>query len=165
MVKAGTGSYSRASLKGAWNVWKINFLYHKFGSELTCHGPEKSAGCHSRQRQVGIALLLVVKPIWPIAGRMCYIHLTTLFCVLTFSGAIERCSYIKYHYSSATIPKNLTYNITKTIRQDEWHALRKCCCLSSPFSPCAGRRCSLINESRGFEWPAQSPHLTNCLSL
>ncbi|KAJ7410533.1 hypothetical protein WISP_107769 [Willisornis vidua] len=39
-------------------------------------------------------------------------------------GAIERCSYIKYHYSSATIPKNLTYNITKTIRQDEWHALR-----------------------------------------
>ncbi|XP_033370664.1 uncharacterized protein LOC107204196 isoform X2 [Parus major] len=41
-------------------------------------------------------------------------------------GAIERCSYIKYHYSSATIPKNLTYNITKTIRQDEWHALLKC---------------------------------------
>ncbi|XP_063785038.1 transmembrane protein 178B isoform X2 [Pseudophryne corroboree] len=38
-------------------------------------------------------------------------------------GEIERCSFIKYHYSSATIPKNLTYNITKTIRQDEWHAL------------------------------------------
>uniref|UniRef100_A0A8B9H5R8 Transmembrane protein 178B n=1 Tax=Astyanax mexicanus TaxID=7994 RepID=A0A8B9H5R8_ASTMX len=31
-------------------------------------------------------------------------------------GAIARCSYIKYHYSSATIPKNLSYNITKTIR-------------------------------------------------
>ncbi|XP_071407252.1 transmembrane protein 178B isoform X1 [Pithys albifrons albifrons] len=43
---------------------------------------------------------------------------------LIAKGAIERCSYIKYHYSSATIPKNLTYNITKTIRQDEWHALR-----------------------------------------
>ncbi|XP_039917678.1 transmembrane protein 178B isoform X4 [Hirundo rustica] len=42
---------------------------------------------------------------------------------LIAKGAIERCSYIKYHYSSATIPKNLTYNITKTIRQDEWHAL------------------------------------------
>ncbi|KAM5255237.1 LOW QUALITY PROTEIN: transmembrane protein 178B [Ctenodactylus gundi] len=38
-------------------------------------------------------------------------------------GEIERCMYIKYHYSSATIPRNLTYNITKTIRQDEWHAL------------------------------------------
>ena len=38
-------------------------------------------------------------------------------------GEIERCTYIKYHYSSATIPRNLTYNITKTIRQDEWHAL------------------------------------------
>uniref|UniRef100_A0A8C3CHY1 Transmembrane protein 178B n=1 Tax=Cairina moschata TaxID=8855 RepID=A0A8C3CHY1_CAIMO len=43
---------------------------------------------------------------------------------LIAKGAIERCTYIKYHYSSATIPKNLTYNITKTIRQDEWHALR-----------------------------------------
>lgn len=38
-------------------------------------------------------------------------------------GVITRCSYIKYHYSSAAIPKNLSYNITKTIRQDEWHAL------------------------------------------
>lgn len=38
-------------------------------------------------------------------------------------GVITRCSYIKYHYSSASIPKNLSYNITKTIRQDEWHAL------------------------------------------
>uniref|UniRef100_A0AAZ3NPR3 Transmembrane protein 178B n=2 Tax=Oncorhynchus tshawytscha TaxID=74940 RepID=A0AAZ3NPR3_ONCTS len=44
-------------------------------------------------------------------------------------GSIARCSYIKYHYSSATIPKNLSYNITKTIRQDEWHSLRK----SLPF--------------------------------
>lgn len=48
-------------------------------------------------------------------------------CCLSFSspGEIERCTYIKYHYSSATIPRNLTFNITKTIRQDEWHALRK----------------------------------------
>ncbi|XP_038595068.1 transmembrane protein 178B isoform X1 [Micropterus salmoides] len=39
------------------------------------------------------------------------------------AGSIARCSYIKYHYSSAMIPKNLSYNITKTIRQDEWHSL------------------------------------------
>ncbi|XP_008288585.1 transmembrane protein 178B [Stegastes partitus] len=38
-------------------------------------------------------------------------------------GSIARCSYIKYHYSSATIPKNLSNNITNTIRQDEWHSL------------------------------------------
>lgn len=44
---------------------------------------------------------------------------------LPLPGEIERCTYIKYHYSSATIPRNLTFNITKTIRQDEWHALRK----------------------------------------
>ncbi|XP_068611407.1 transmembrane protein 178B [Brachionichthys hirsutus] len=42
---------------------------------------------------------------------------------LIMKGSIPRCSYIKYHYSSVTIPKNLSYNITKTIRQDEWHAL------------------------------------------
>lgn len=41
------------------------------------------------------------------------------------SGTISRCFYIKYHYSSASIPKNLSYNMTKTIRQDEWHSLRK----------------------------------------
>ncbi|KAG9329546.1 hypothetical protein JZ751_004201, partial [Albula glossodonta] len=39
-------------------------------------------------------------------------------------GSITRCSFIKYHYSSAVIPKNLSYNIMKTIRQDEWHSLR-----------------------------------------
>ncbi|KAF7228767.1 transmembrane protein 178B [Nothobranchius furzeri] len=38
-------------------------------------------------------------------------------------GSIARCSNIKYHYSSAAIPKNLSYNITRTIRQDEWHSL------------------------------------------
>ncbi|KAI1887943.1 hypothetical protein AGOR_G00179950 [Albula goreensis] len=38
-------------------------------------------------------------------------------------GSITRCSFIKYHYSSAVIPKNLSYNIMKTIRQDEWHSL------------------------------------------
>ncbi|XP_017281849.1 transmembrane protein 178B [Kryptolebias marmoratus] len=38
-------------------------------------------------------------------------------------GSVARCSYIKYHYSSTAIPKNLSYNITRTIRQDEWHSL------------------------------------------
>lgn len=43
-----------------------------------------------------------------------------------FSGTIERCSFIKYYYaSSAVTRKDLSYNITKTIQQDDWHALRK----------------------------------------
>ncbi|KAM4678476.1 transmembrane protein 178B [Discoglossus pictus] len=42
---------------------------------------------------------------------------------LIAKGEIERCSFIKYHYSSATIPKNISYETTKTIRQDEWHSL------------------------------------------
>uniref|UniRef100_A0A672K4R1 Transmembrane protein 178B n=1 Tax=Sinocyclocheilus grahami TaxID=75366 RepID=A0A672K4R1_SINGR len=49
--------------------------------------------------------------------------LRKLFFPSLLAGSIARCSYIKYHYSSATIPKNLSYNITKTIRQDEWHSL------------------------------------------
>ncbi|MBN3307970.1 T178B protein, partial [Amia calva] len=42
---------------------------------------------------------------------------------LVAKGTIQRCSFIKYHYSSAMIPKNLSFNITKTIQQDEWHSL------------------------------------------
>ncbi|XP_060695499.1 transmembrane protein 178B [Hemiscyllium ocellatum] len=42
---------------------------------------------------------------------------------LIAKGVINRCTPIKYHYSSAILPKNLSYNITKTIRQDEWHSL------------------------------------------
>uniref|UniRef100_W5MGK0 Transmembrane protein 276a n=1 Tax=Lepisosteus oculatus TaxID=7918 RepID=W5MGK0_LEPOC len=39
------------------------------------------------------------------------------------AGVIQRCTPVKYHYSSSTLPRNLPINITKTIRQDEWHAL------------------------------------------
>lgn len=49
--------------------------------------------------------------------------------VLSFKnhlGTIERCSYIKYYYTSSTlVRKDISYNITKTIQQDDWHALRK----------------------------------------
>ncbi|XP_056281308.1 transmembrane protein 178B [Pseudoliparis swirei] len=38
-------------------------------------------------------------------------------------GSIARCSNIKYHYSSATLTKNFSFNIIKTIKQDEWHSL------------------------------------------
>ncbi|KAI7790597.1 transmembrane protein 178B [Triplophysa rosa] len=42
---------------------------------------------------------------------------------LIFKGLLQRCTAVKYYYSSADIPRNLPVNITKTIRQDEWHAL------------------------------------------
>ncbi|XP_028650108.1 transmembrane protein 178B [Erpetoichthys calabaricus] len=38
-------------------------------------------------------------------------------------GVVQRCTPVKYHYSSSTLPRNLPINVTKTIRQDEWHAL------------------------------------------
>lgn len=46
-------------------------------------------------------------------------------CLHLFPGIIQRCTPVKYHYSSSILPRNLPINITKTIRQDEWHALRK----------------------------------------
>ncbi|KAL7868009.1 hypothetical protein SRHO_G00093930 [Serrasalmus rhombeus] len=42
---------------------------------------------------------------------------------LIFKGLLQRCTPVKYYYSSSNIPRNLPVNITKTIRQDEWHAL------------------------------------------
>jgi len=45
---------------------------------------------------------------------------------LFFPGTIERCSFIRYFYSSPAVTrKDLSYNITKTIQQDDWHALRE----------------------------------------
>ncbi|XP_018615887.1 transmembrane protein 178B-like isoform X2 [Scleropages formosus] len=49
---------------------------------------------------------------------------------LIYKGLIQRCTPVKYHYTSSTLPRNLPLNITKTIRQDEWHALRTCCIIS-----------------------------------
>ncbi|XP_064000818.1 transmembrane protein 178B-like isoform X2 [Pogoniulus pusillus] len=45
-------------------------------------------------------------------------------------GVIQRCTAVKYHYTSSSLPRNLPINITNTIRQDEWHALRTCCIIS-----------------------------------
>ncbi|XP_060118657.1 transmembrane protein 178B-like isoform X2 [Heteronotia binoei] len=45
-------------------------------------------------------------------------------------GVIQRCTAVKYHYTSSSLPRNLPANITNTIRQDEWHALRTCCIIS-----------------------------------
>ncbi|XP_059391752.1 transmembrane protein 178B-like [Carassius carassius] len=42
---------------------------------------------------------------------------------LIFKGLLQRCTPLKYYYTSVNIPRNLPVNITKTIRQDEWHAL------------------------------------------
>ncbi|CAJ1049764.1 transmembrane protein 178B [Xyrichtys novacula] len=42
---------------------------------------------------------------------------------LIYKGIIQRCTPVKYHYTSSILPRNLPVNITKTIRQDEWHAL------------------------------------------
>ncbi|KAM3918719.1 LOW QUALITY PROTEIN: transmembrane protein 178B-like [Leptodactylus fuscus] len=38
-------------------------------------------------------------------------------------GLVQRCIPVRYHYTSSSLPSNLPINVTKTIRQDEWHAL------------------------------------------
>ncbi|KAG5264169.1 hypothetical protein AALO_G00272910 [Alosa alosa] len=47
---------------------------------------------------------------------------------LIYKGLIQRCTAVKYHYTSSSLPRNLSISITKTIRQDEWHALRASLC-------------------------------------
>ncbi|XP_053576320.1 transmembrane protein 178B [Bombina bombina] len=42
---------------------------------------------------------------------------------LIVKGIVERCTTVRYHYTSSSLPANLPINVTKTIRQDEWHAL------------------------------------------
>lgn len=54
-----------------------------------------------------------------------------LFVLFTSTGLVPRCTPIKYYYSSSALPRNLPINLTKTIRQDEWHALRE----SPPHPP------------------------------
>lgn len=49
----------------------------------------------------------------------------TLSALFTSTGLVPRCTQIKYYYSSSALPRNLPVNLTKTIRQDEWHALRE----------------------------------------
>ncbi|XP_063800659.1 transmembrane protein 178B [Pseudophryne corroboree] len=42
---------------------------------------------------------------------------------LILKGIVIRCIPVRYHYTSSSLPPNLPINVTKTIRQDEWHAL------------------------------------------
>ncbi|KAG8564567.1 hypothetical protein GDO81_016518 [Engystomops pustulosus] len=42
---------------------------------------------------------------------------------LIVKGLVQRCALVRYHYTSSSLPSNLPINVTKTIRQDEWHAL------------------------------------------
>ncbi|XP_072278040.1 transmembrane protein 178B-like [Pyxicephalus adspersus] len=42
---------------------------------------------------------------------------------LIVKGLVDRCTPVRYHYTSSSLPTNLPLNVTKTIRQDEWHAL------------------------------------------
>ncbi|KAF3832715.1 hypothetical protein F7725_026380 [Dissostichus mawsoni] len=59
------------------------------------------------------------------SGFPCVHQAVMLSDELTPSLTQTGCTAVKYHYSSSILPRNVPINITKTIRQDEWHALRK----------------------------------------
>ncbi|KAM4617270.1 transmembrane protein 178B-like [Discoglossus pictus] len=42
---------------------------------------------------------------------------------LISKGLVARCNPVRYHYTSSSLPTNMSPNETKVIRQDEWHAL------------------------------------------
>ncbi|TRY85869.1 hypothetical protein DNTS_011897, partial [Danionella cerebrum] len=44
-------------------------------------------------------------------------------CKLLVLCLLERCTPVKYYFSSESIPSNLQQNITQSIKEDEWHLL------------------------------------------
>ncbi|XP_023566931.1 transmembrane protein 178A isoform X2 [Octodon degus] len=49
---------------------------------------------------------------------------------LVLKGIAQRCTAIKYHFSQPIRLRNIPFNLTKTIQQDEWHLLRIFCTIS-----------------------------------
>ncbi|XP_035883782.1 transmembrane protein 178A isoform X2 [Phyllostomus discolor] len=49
---------------------------------------------------------------------------------LILKGIAQRCTAIKYHFSQPIRLRNIPFNLTKTIQQDEWHLLRIFCTIS-----------------------------------
>ncbi|XP_038660081.1 transmembrane protein 178A isoform X3 [Scyliorhinus canicula] len=49
---------------------------------------------------------------------------------LISKGIAQRCTSVKYHYSQPIRLRNIPFNLTKTIQQDEWHLLRIFCTIS-----------------------------------
>lgn len=87
-------------------------LFFFFWSHLLC--------CRTKASPVGALLGQPAQQQGQGTGLSCCFTLMSLF-----TGVIQRCTAVKYHYTSSSLPRNLPINITNTIRQDEWHALRK----------------------------------------
>ncbi|XP_021109420.1 transmembrane protein 178A isoform X2 [Heterocephalus glaber] len=49
---------------------------------------------------------------------------------LILKGIAQRCTAIKYHFAQPIRLRNIPFNLTKTIQQDEWHLLRIFCTIS-----------------------------------
>ncbi|KAG2467443.1 T178A protein, partial [Polypterus senegalus] len=49
---------------------------------------------------------------------------------LISKGIAQRCTSVKYHFSQPLRLRNIPFNLTKTIQQDEWHLLRIFCTIS-----------------------------------
>ncbi|XP_029794408.1 transmembrane protein 178A [Suricata suricatta] len=47
----------------------------------------------------------------------------TVTLTLNYVGIAQRCTAIKYHFSQPIRLRNIPFNLTKTIQQDEWHLL------------------------------------------
>ncbi|XP_069625128.1 transmembrane protein 178A isoform X2 [Ranitomeya imitator] len=49
---------------------------------------------------------------------------------LILKGIAQKCTAIKYHFSHPIRLRNIPFNLTRTIQQDEWHLLRIFCTIS-----------------------------------
>lgn len=78
--------------------------------------------------------ILIPSPTQPSSGRITpplvpriVLQMPRLVNRISYSlqGIAQRCTAIKYHFSQPIRLRNIPFNLTKTIQQDEWHLLRE----------------------------------------
>ncbi|XP_076798465.1 transmembrane protein 178A isoform X2 [Arvicanthis niloticus] len=105
------------------------------GRRLLPGGPGRSdpeswrslLGLGGLDAECGRPLFATYSGLW----RKCYfLGIDRDIDTLILKGIAQRCTAIKYHFSQPIRLRNIPFNLTKTIQQDEWHLLRIFCTIS-----------------------------------
>lgn len=143
MVNVGTGNYCRASLEGPWNVWKVNFLYHKFASERVLGVAGDGRDCFApRLFAFGCQTHLAYN--WQDVLHSFNHFSAFCLCQEQLRGA---------RTSSTTTPQPPSPRTSPTTSPRQSGRMSGTPCVSvAAFLTlfCAGGRCCLINESRAL---------------
>ncbi|CAM4554400.1 unnamed protein product [Caretta caretta] len=83
-------------------------------------------------------------------------------------GIVQRCTAIKYHFSQPMHLRNIPFNLTKTIQQDEWHLLPDLRRITAGFLGMAAAvlLCGCIVAAVSFFWEESlTQHVAGLLFL